>query len=228
MIKNLLRDSVTYVIPSIVNKAISILLIPLYTQILTPSDFGYLDILLIFANFIVLTVTLEIIQGLAFYYTTEHDSRKKIEFASTAFTFTLFCYSILCIFLYHYSTYFTKLIFDTEILLAEFQIGIVYIWLNGINYFIQNQFRWEFRSKQYALNSILVAVSTAISSIILIYYLSKGLWGIIAGMAIGSAIGVLYGLWHVRNTLRLYIYKAPLKAMLTFYTSCSIRYGSFF
>ena len=51
MFKKFIKDSLIYTIPSLVSKSTSFILIPLYSRILNPTEFGSFDLFLIFTNF---------------------------------------------------------------------------------------------------------------------------------------------------------------------------------
>ena len=67
MIREFIKSSSVYSVPSLISQGISFLLIPIYTRILNPSDYGFLDLIIVFATLANLTVPLQISQGLAFF-----------------------------------------------------------------------------------------------------------------------------------------------------------------
>ena len=68
MLRKLFNDSVIYTIPIFVSKSIGVLIIPIYTRILSVSEYGNLDLLLVIANLVNLVVAFEISQGVARFY----------------------------------------------------------------------------------------------------------------------------------------------------------------
>jgi O-antigen/teichoic acid export membrane protein len=97
-----------------------------------------------------------------------------------------------------------------------FRIGVICIFFNGLFYLIQNQLRFELRSKKYAICSILNSSATAASAIWLTYFLHWGLEGLLFGMLVGAVVGCLYGLWELRASFHFQFDAARLKEMLTF------------
>ena len=89
MIRPLFRDSVIYTVPTVISQGLAFFLIPLYTRVLSPADYGTLDMLMVSGNFVRLTVALEVSQGVARYYLDEKDHNRQVLYASTAFWFTL-------------------------------------------------------------------------------------------------------------------------------------------
>ena len=216
MLKSFLKDSIIYFVPSIISRGISLFLVPLYTRVLKPADYGSLDLLSVFASIINLTIALEISQGVARYFAAEKNKDKKVIYASSAFWFTLFCYSLFAFLMLIKSNYFSSLIMGQKGLEIAYKIGIVNIWINGLFYLIQNQFRWELRSKEFAFISLLMSLTTAGVSIWLTYGLSLGINGLLLGMFSGSFLGTLLGLILLRKTFRFCFEKSYLFEMLKF------------
>jgi O-antigen/teichoic acid export membrane protein len=218
MLRTFLKDSAIYVIPGFISRGLSLFLVPLYTRVLSPADYGSLDLLTVFADIINLTIALEVSQGVARYYAGEQDPNRKVLYASSAFWFTLACYTTFAVLILSNTQVLAALIMGQPGLESAFQIGIVYIWGSGLLYLIQNQFRWELRSKEYAIISLLMSFVTAGASVWLAYGLHWGLEGLLIGMVGGSLVGTGLGLWWLRNSFRFRFDGTYLREMLTFST----------
>ena len=91
--KIFLHDALLYTLLTLPSRGLGIVLSPLYISVLTPGDFGSLDLLTAFSGIVNLTISLEVSQGLARFYSSETDSGRRVSYASTALWFTLGCYS---------------------------------------------------------------------------------------------------------------------------------------
>jgi O-antigen/teichoic acid export membrane protein len=216
MLRAFLKDSAIYTVPAFISRGLSLLLVPLYTRVLSPADYGSLDLLMIFANLVSLTVGMEVSQGVARFYAGESDEIRKCQYASSAFWFVFGAYTLFAIFAFIYSGILATWVLGREGLETLFQIGVIYTWLNGLFYLVQNQLRWELRSKQYATASLLVAIVTACTAVMLAYGLRWGFRGLLWGMVAGVAVGVIYGLCHLRQSFRFLFVFDRLKEMLAF------------
>lgn len=216
MLKSFIRDSAIYAIPSIVSRGLAVILIPLYTRVLSPADFGSFDLFIAFATLVNLTVALEVSQGVARFYSSEEDAGRKVAYASSAFWFTVFCYAFFLSAALIANKELSRLIMGRDGMETSFQVGVIYIFINGVFYLVQNQFRWEFRSRDYAVVSMLVTIMTAVFAVFLTYVLAWGLYGLLLGMACGALLGCMYGLWHLRNSFRFQFQWSRLREMLVF------------
>ncbi len=218
MLRAFLKDGAIYAIPAFISRGLALFLVPLYTRVLSPADYGSLDLLVVFAGIISLTIALEVSQGVARFYADETDPQRKLLYASSAFWFTLACYSVFAIVALIFTDSLAPLIMGQTGLETAFQIGIAYIWVNGMFYLIQNQFRWELRSRHYAVVSLLMSFVTAGVSVWFAYGLRWGLEGLLLGLVVGSLVGTVLGLWWLRNSFRFRFDVARLREMLVFST----------
>lgn len=218
MLRAFLKDSAIYALPALISRGLSLFLIPLYTRVLSPADYGSLDLLTVFASIVNLTIALEVSQGLARYYAGEQAHDRKVAYASSAFWFTLVCYSIFAVLALLFTRQLATLIMGQAGMETAFRLGVAFILFNGLFYLIQNQFRWELRSQDYAMVSLLMSLVTAGASVWFAYGVRWGLEGLLLGMIIGSFAGTIFGLWRLRNSFRFQFDAGCLREMLVFST----------
>lgn len=218
MLRAFLKDSAFYFIPALISRGLSLFLVPLYTRVLSPADYGSLDLLIAFAGIINLTITLEVSQGVARFYPAEQNPQRKVAYASSAFWFTLACYSVFAVLMLARADLLAGWIMGQPGLESAFRMGILYIFINGSFFLIQNQFRWELRSKEYAAISLLMSLVTAAVSFWLAYGLRWALQGLLIGMVAGSLIGTGLSLWRLRRSFRFCFDFKSLLEMLSFST----------
>jgi O-antigen/teichoic acid export membrane protein len=217
MLRAFVRDGAIYAIPSFLSRGLSLVLVPLYTRVLNPSDYGALDLFMTFAGVVNLTIALEVSQGVARFYASEPDPQRKVAYASSALWFTIAVYTLFATAMLALPGLST-LIMGQSGLDAAFKVGIVYIWINSVYHLIQNQFRWELRSRDYAVTSILMTVVTASVAVMLTVVLRWGLVGLLVGSVAGSAAATCMGLFRLRTSFRAVLSVRQLKQMLAFST----------
>lgn len=218
MIKNVLKDSVIYTVPSLLTRGTAFLLLPLYTSIMTPSEYGLLDLVFVFAAIVQLTLTLEISQGLSRFFTSEPDRGEQVRYSASSLWFTISAYSVFCtLLLMFYGTIANLITSDDAPQNGSdlfFILAIFYVWSSGVYLTLQNQFRWEFKALPYALTSIFSTIISVSSVIILAYFLNKGLNGILLGLIIGQVIGGCINFVVLRQSFPFIIDVNALKKML--------------
>lgn len=216
MIKSFIKDGAIYMIPSLLARGVSLFLIPLYTRVLTPADYGAFDLFTVFAAITNMVVALEVNQAIARFYPTAKDELHKRKYASTALWFTVAAYGVFSLILLMASSTLGPMIMGRDDLDGVFRIGTLHIFLGGVNYLIQNQFKWELRSKHFAVQSIILLLITSGVSIYLTYFLKMGVMGVILGQIAGFLGSTTFGLYMLRKTYLLSFKKSLLKEMLVY------------
>lgn len=217
MIRALIKDGALYSIPLWISRGLSIILVPLYTRVLSPADYGSLDLLNTFAALVNLTIALEVSQAVARFYAAEPDSTRKIAYASSAMWFTVMVYTVFAAGMLTAPDLSAQIMGRTGLKTA-FRIGICSIWVYGVFYLVQNQFRWELRSRDFALVSVTMTAVTAVMSAWLTLGLGWGLTGVVMGSLLGNSAGAAIGLYKLRLTFRPVVALDQLKEMLAFST----------
>ena len=132
----------------------SFILILIYTRVLTIKDYGNLDISLILISLINIVVSLEISQGLARYYSDLNSEELKINFVSSAFIYSLCSLLIFTILSIIFSDFLSSLILGSREYSLEFKLIMIYSFINGIFYFLQNLFRYQLESKKISIHEL--------------------------------------------------------------------------
>lgn len=216
MIREFIKSSWVYSVPSLLSQGISFLLIPIYTRILNPSDYGFLDLVIVVATLVNLTVPLQISQGLAFFYGKEIDVARKKMYSSSALWFTLASYSCFVLLSIANANQLSIILMGSQAWQTAIQIGFLYIWSNGIFFLVQNQFRWELRSKQYVVVSLIMNLMTTGASLWLAFGYNMGLEGILIGKFVGNLIGIGFSLYWLRDSYLFRIDSKILRDLLFF------------
>ena len=89
MFRRLLRDSLIYSASTALTRGVQIILIPVYTRLLGPAEFGVVDMVAVFGALVNLTVALEISQGVARYLADARDESVRRSYASTGVIFSI-------------------------------------------------------------------------------------------------------------------------------------------
>ncbi|MHC8288834.1 oligosaccharide flippase family protein [Pseudomonas sp. XS1P51] len=216
MLKAALRDSLIYGLASILSKGLAIFLLPLYTRVLSAGDYGAFDLLITFGALVNLSVALEVSQGLARYWGDAGEPSERRKLASTTFWFTFGMYGVFLLVGMLASSPLNLLILGDVAYLNAFRLGLGFIAINGVYYLLLNQFRWELRSKTYAMVSFCYAVMTLVFAVVFCLLLGKGLEGVMLGQLMAALCSVLICLWLLRATFGFSFDVDRLVAMLKF------------
>ena len=216
MLRAFLKDSAIYAIPTLASRGLALFLIPLYTRVLSPADYGSLDLFMAFAGIVALTVALEVQQSVARFYQQEPSPERKMLYASSAFWLSLLNNSIFAVLALAFLSSIAPLIMGREGLETAFAIGIGQIWITSVLYMVQGQLRWQLRSVKYAIVSLVMVFATAAISVWTTMFLRWGLVGLMLGNAVGVVPACLLGLWWSRDSIRFRVNLSALMEMLRY------------
>jgi O-antigen/teichoic acid export membrane protein len=193
-----LKDSFIYTISTFLSKGISFFLLPFYTRIFTPEDYGVLDIIAISISILSLLFSCQMDQGVARFLVSSKSIQSKKSYATVG--------------LFHFGIMFgicSTIIFLARLPIATHLLGrpdlsnaiglaSIFMFTEMIYYFFQNQLKWEFKSKQYAI----ISICKVILNISLVLVLSGVMHLKFTGVYLGSIItniillGPLYYFTH--------------------------------
>lgn len=216
MLRAFLRDSAIYVLPTIASRGLAIFLIPLYTRVLSPADYGSLDLFTAFAGVVALTIALEVHQAVARFYQQEPDVERRRLYASSALWFSLLMNSIFALAMLAFLPRVAPLVMGKEGLETAFMAGLAQIWTTSVLYMVQGQLRWQLQSFKYAVVSLIMVFVSAGVSVWLTVILNWGLVGLMLGTVVGTAVACMLALWWLRDTVRFRVDLDLLAEMLRF------------
>lgn len=215
MMNQALRQSAAYGAATILSRAtllVSLLVLP---YLLTPRDYGALSMLVTVAALVVILVPLEVSQGLARHYAPAPSGEKKA-YASSARSFlmlTLLGFLVLGQLL---AKPLCLLILGDLGYLAAFRIALLQMALYCLFLFHQNQCRWEFRTAEYVLISLVYSFFNLALSLGLAFLIDPPLVGVVLGQLIGTAVAAGLGAFGLRRSFDWNIDKEKLRRMLNY------------
>lgn len=216
MLRRFLRDSAIYGISTVLVRGISLLLVPLYTRVLSPTDYGMVDILSVFTALAAVTVALEISQAMARFLPDTDDPEARTAIASTSLIFTLATYTAFVAVAALLSRPLAGLLLNSEDRNGVVLVALAVTWASGVFYMLQNQLRFQLRPMQYATSGMVFTLTGILFTVIFVLGLRWGVVGVLAGQAIGAGLGVGVAFAWARRLYRPLFDVARLREMLAF------------
>ena len=216
MIRVLVRDTIVYGVSGILSRSLSILILPIYTRILAPADYGVLDMVFVLLSFANLLVALEITSALARFYNDAGDEGAKRRMASTALWFTIAAYAAASLVAFAAARPLADWLLGGVDKLWALRIGLATIAANGLFYLAQNQLRFALRSVAYAVLSLVYSIAMVGLGLLLGYGLGLGLTGVLWGQFAATCLAAALGLWLLRDSYGFEWDLPLLRSMLAF------------
>lgn len=196
--KKLMSNSIIFAIGNFGSKFINLFMVPLFTYVLTTSEYGSIDLITNTINLLVPVITLSIDQSVLRFVIDKSSGINKKSIISTS----LFFYSVL----------FFVIVIPIFILLNLFNkidnIDVYFVLslllLNGIQSILLQFSRGTEKIKEYAINGIIQTFVFATGNILFLVYLKMEVTGYFLALVISFLISVIYlnyvvRIWEVFN-----------------------------
>lgn len=216
MFRQFFKDSAIYGISNLLCRGVSLFVLLLYTRVLSPADYGIIDILNIVTAVVNTVVALEISQGVAIYYSEAKTNSDRVAYASSALGFTVFTNSLFLIVALSFSKPLSFWILGSSHFQNVFQIAAIYMFINSIFLLLQNQLRWQLKPKHYAASSFVFSLASAGTTSLLLLVLNSGIIGIFYGLLTGQILAGAMILYFTRNSYFLVFDWQKCKKLLAF------------
>jgi O-antigen/teichoic acid export membrane protein len=218
MLRSFLRDSAVYGAATFLARGISIFLIPIYTRVLTPTDYGAIDLVTIVAGLVASIVPLEIVQAVARFFPDEVDAKDKSTYASTALWYVIVSYSAFLVVTWILAEPLASILFGASFGGWLVRVATVAMFGNGIFYAVQSQLRWSLRAREYAVAGIVYTLASIATSVVLVVVLHFGIFGVFIGQALGAVAGIVVSAHYAASYYRRVFDAGRLREMLRFST----------
>lgn len=216
MLRDVVRDTAIYGAASVVVRGLSLLLLPFYTRVLSAEQYGLVDLATIATTLVVLTVALEISQGVArmFHEAADHDGQAA--YASTALWFSIGAYGFFVLVALPLAPQIAAIAFESEGLADLARIVIIGAAISGVFNLLLAQLRWRLQPMAYGAGSLIFAVVSIGATIVLVLGAGLGVAGVVLGQLTGAAAGGVFCFSVARDLYRFRFDAARLREMLRF------------
>lgn len=216
MYKQLLRDTSLYSVSSFLSRGLAFITVPVYTRILSPADYGALDLLSYLALLVPLIVGFSLDQAVARFYIDATDELERKRIASTVLLYTFVVYVLLLPIAMPMASYLAHDWLDNQVDGATVQLVFIFMWVNALFYIANNQLQYLFLSKQFAICNIGNTLLSTVLAFTCVVHFELGVFGIFLGMTLGQALFALLSLYYARESYALLFHWESLKRMLTY------------
>jgi O-antigen/teichoic acid export membrane protein/glycosyltransferase involved in cell wall biosynthesis len=215
-LRRLGRHSAIYGIGGLVSRIIAVLLLPLYTRYLTPSDYGQIETLLALTTVMGLILRAGITSAFFRFYFDVDDDDGRLRVLRTSFWFTMGGGTLGLVLLLLFASPVSTLLFGDADAANLVRAAGVALWAT-VNYEqMTSLFRVEERSVAFVCASLANVFITIAFTLLLVVSLEKGAIGVIVGNFSGTLIVYLTLLGYRREQLGLQFDRGLLREMNRF------------
>jgi len=212
------RNSAYYMFASLLPVAVSFIMLPIYSNFLTPDDYGVVALVLSFKSFLPLVMTLQIHNSVSrFYFDYKDDTIKLRTFITTIFV-TMFILSVFILsVIYFFLDQIIFFVFPNTIGYNQlFLLGLLTSFVGVYRALFVNLIRVQQKAKLFMKISLSLFVLSLIINILEVIVYQKGAYGIIEASLITAIISFAVYMFMVKDLLIFKIDFIMLKNPLRF------------
>ncbi len=214
--KKFIKSFFIYGLIPVFGKFISILLLPLYTRVLTPEDYGAQDVLVQLAIFFTFLINLDLYSGVGRYFYDKKDIIEKKKLISTGLWLTLIFGLIIVSLAFIFKSALYNLFFETQKYKIAFYLTILWAPISAIYSYFSSVMRYEQKSKLYFALSNIQLIIRILATVLFVVVFRFGVMGVILGHIVGELIAILMFGFFLRHYFGFYFNKIDLKSILSF------------
>ncbi|HVN61836.1 MAG TPA: oligosaccharide flippase family protein [Gaiellaceae bacterium] len=202
-LKRLAKHSAIYGLGGLVQRLLAVLLLPLYTSYLSPSDYGQIETLVAAAAVVVIVLRGGISSAFFRFYFDSDALEEKLRVVRTSFWYTMSAATAGLILIVAFASQISGWLHlgsgGTTLVYAS----AVGIWAQMNYEQLTSLFRVEERSVQYVIASIANVLITVGATVLLVVVFDKGPLGVLVGNFIGTLIVYVVLVGYHREQLGL-------------------------
>jgi O-antigen/teichoic acid export membrane protein len=212
-IQRLGKHSVIYGLGGLIQRIVAVLLLPVYTRFLNPSDYGAIEVLVALTAVIFALLRAGIQSSFFRFYFAAEDERGRETVVRTSFWFTMGTATLALVAGEIFATPIAHALYGSTEHVDLVRAAFVGLWAT-MNYDqLTALFRVEERSVSYAIASLANVLLTVAATILLVVTFDKGAVGVIVGNFTGTLAIYLGLLVYRRSQLGLEFDRDTFRAM---------------
>jgi O-antigen/teichoic acid export membrane protein len=193
-----------------------VILVPVFTRMLTPTDYGAQDILVQLAIFIAFLINLELYNGVGRIFYEKETLREKRSLVSTGLMTTLIINSLVILMITFFGKHIYDLFFDTGEYLTAFKLAMVWASISSIYTYLLVIMRYMKKPRIYLLFVGVQLIIRLVVSIILVAVVKLNVQGVILGhIACELASILMFGV-YLRKYLTVAFERHDSRKILSF------------
>jgi len=215
MIRNFLKDVGIYGISAALSGAVSFFLIPVYVKVLSPEEYGVIDLIALATVMAGVILSLEIYQAVARFF-PESDEKTRKAYASTGMLFLLVSYALFALAVWLFAVPISQALPGFTGLENVLRLAAAAMVILGLFSYSQNLLRYSMRSSSFAVANVVYSLCTISFSVWFVIGMKKGLEGVYYGQIAGGCFGAAVSGILVRKNVALVFDIPLLKKMIAF------------
>jgi len=186
--KKAFKSMSVYGLGGILSRFIQFLLLPLYTRVLLPSDYGSLEIVSMTGSIIAILFGLMISSGYVRNYYDNKDNHYRTELFSSAIWFTFFFSAVFLVLFFFLSDNIAARMFNFENGALYLKLILVSSFITVHNQIFYNLLMVQDKARKYVTINVITLLISIVCTIVFVVYFKWSIKGILLAQIIGFGL----------------------------------------
>jgi O-antigen/teichoic acid export membrane protein len=186
--KRLGADSLLYAFMNVGTKLIAFIMLPIYTNFLTTSEYGILEIADKWTSMLTFLIIFGTDSALSYYYFDTKDKEKRLEHVRNVMYFRLFIVAILALIVLIAAPQISLFLFEDSGYAQLLYLSIGILFLDTMLVVVLMVFRFDFKTKKVVAFTVGKMLLVAALSYVFLKYVVQTPEGILIGRVVSSAV----------------------------------------
>ncbi|MBI5952675.1 MAG: lipopolysaccharide biosynthesis protein [Chloroflexi bacterium] len=202
-LKQLGKDSFVYGLSGVIARGLGFFLLPIYTRVFTPSDYGTIETLSLVSSLLgsLLVMGMDSAQSFYFFEQKENGASAQGRMISGVVQWRLAWGSLIVALAILVSPLLNTLLFEGRLSWEYFAISFIGTLITQIALQSAEVYRLLYRPWSYIRVTVTNTVATAALTLIFVVVLDGGILGFFIGNTTGSLVAAVIGWWSIRGYL---------------------------
>lgn len=188
MLRTLVKDSAVYAVGTIASRLVGFVMIPVYTRVLTPADYGIIETIVRVVDIIGLFLALGLAEALLRHYYLAKDEEERRRLISTVFNLNLMVVIVGSLLILPFSPYLTRLAFGHDRYTHYVTLSLIGMLVGNLVALPLTLWRAEGKAWRFTVVSLLQLTTHLATNIILVVWLRWGVWGVVLSGLLNATV----------------------------------------
>lgn len=216
MLRTLAKDSAIYAVGTVASRLVGFIMIPVYTRVLTPTDYGIIETIVRLVDIISLFLALGLAEALLRHYYLAKDEDDRRRLIGTVFTLNMAVMLVGSVLTLPASPYLARLAFGHDRYTLYVTVSLIGMLVGNLIELPLTLWRAEGKAWLFTAVSLFKLCTQLLSNIVLVVWLRWGVWGVVLSGLLNAVIwSAVLGV-AVRRRYVLLFDRAWLKPVLQY------------
>jgi len=179
MLRTLVKDSAVYAVGTIASRLVGFIMIPVYTRVLTPADYGIIETIVRLVDIIGLLLSLGLAEALLRHYYLAKTDDERNRLIGTVFNLNLLVVAAGVLVFWPLSPWLTRLAFGHDRYTHFVAVSLIGMMIGSLIELPLTLWRAEGKPWRFTAISLLKLFTHLSANIVLVVWLRWGVWGVV-------------------------------------------------